>query len=162
MACSKAIRAACKQEAFSFRDLETQVPVPHSGTVGFLAELSLSSGYRDGGTLARQGANLPQEGSDFCGSSFLRVNAQLLLRSTLRVSLRVDLPRSLEQAQPGALRKGPSPPSPPQAGPMHGGSMEGLGSPSTGSLDRSQGLRAERSPQPWDFAVVMCTCWPFV
>lgn len=111
MAYSKAIRAACKQEAFSFRDLETQVPVPHSGTVGFLAELSLSSGYRDGGTLARQGANLPQEGSDFCGSSFLRVNAQLLLRSTLRVSLRVDLPRSLEQAQPGALRKGPSPPS---------------------------------------------------
>lgn len=77
--------------------------------MGFLAEPSLSSGYRDGGTLARQGSNVPQEGSDFCDSSFLRVSVQLLQRSTLRVSLRVDLPRSLEQAQPGALRKGPSP-----------------------------------------------------
>lgn len=35
---------------------------------------------------------------------------QLLQRSTLRVSLRAGLPRSLEQAQPGALREGAKPP----------------------------------------------------
>lgn len=48
-----------------------------------------------------------------------------------------------------------------QAGPVHGGSLEGLGSPSTGSLDRSQGLRAEHPPLPWDLPVVMCVCWAF-
>ena len=78
------------------------------GTWGFLPQLSLISRVTDQWAPAWPRAELTQEGFDFCDSSFIGINVQLLLRSAWRGSPSGGHAQiSGAESQPGALRKGP-------------------------------------------------------
>lgn len=78
------------------------------GTWGFLPQLSLTSRVTDEWAPAWPRADLTQEGFDFCDSSFIGINVQLLPRSAWRGSPSGGHAQiSGAESQPGALRKGP-------------------------------------------------------